>query len=533
MSILQVYCDNEDEVHRFPLTGTTRVGRASDNDIQLTGRAVSRHHATFVVVGEGRETRVFLHDEGSGNGTFLNDEKLAPQSPVVVKSGDKIRFGGHQALLLERTSTKADSAQETDMRGILDSLSAMTPKRWRALFQFCMEAPGLRGKRLLDKAVDMVQLNLRFEVLAFFLEDEDGELIATRAWTPEGPHDSHTLINRDTMEQVWEQQRAASEVYDGVRPAEFAAFANVACLPLATRTRCLGKLYCESGSTTAAYDYDYADVQFLLITARAVANALGHVDPSEFPPEAVSDVDSDMTAEMVLELGDADFEQEVSTFQDVERQRTAALIAARDAAHEANRAKSEFLANMSHELRTPLHSIIGFSELGIKKIEKAPREKLGNFFQNIRQSGQTLLRLVDELLDLSKLEAGRMALDQKSVDLQTLFASVLEELTALLRKRSLTVCLTKADTPCVVRVDPVRMMQVLRNLLSNAVKFSPKAAGSTSTLAGRRTESLSLCATKDPVCLRKNWNRSSTSSSSRRERRTGTEERAWGWRSLR
>lgn len=143
------------------------------------------------------------------------------------------------------------------------------------------------------------------------------------------------------------------------------------------------------------------------------------------------------------------------------------------AAEEANRIKGEFLANMSHELRTPLHGILSFAAFGLKKVETAPPEVLKTYFEKIDRSAQTLLALINDLLDLAKLEAGRMVFDFSPVDLRTIVLGVLDEFSSMAEHRGLKIRLDAANAPRSIVADGMKLTQVVRNLLSNAVKFSP------------------------------------------------------------
>ena len=160
---------------------------------------------------------------------------------------------------------------------------------------------------------------------------------------------------------------------------------------------------------------------------------------------------------------------DVSEFRRAER----AILEAKEAAEEASRVKSEFIANISHELRTPLQSIIGYSELGkTRGAETAPR--LASMFSDIHASGQRMLALVNDLLDVSKLESAVGTFDLERCDLRPLVASVVRELEPLLADRRLRVELGQAASPLVARVDPLRFQQVIRNVLANAIRFSPE-----------------------------------------------------------
>ena len=143
-------------------------------------------------------------------------------------------------------------------------------------------------------------------------------------------------------------------------------------------------------------------------------------------------------------------------------------------AEESNRAKSEFLANMSHELRTPLHSILSFASFGIKKYDGAKPEKLLDYFNRIKKSGKTLLELLDDLLDLAKLESRKATFVFEPTDLDALISSVTSELDTLLSERNLKVQQKDSTFDEQIALDADKIKQVLRNLLNNAIKFSPE-----------------------------------------------------------
>jgi PAS domain S-box-containing protein len=170
---------------------------------------------------------------------------------------------------------------------------------------------------------------------------------------------------------------------------------------------------------------------------------------------------------------------DVSELRGAER----ATRAARDLAEEASRAKSEFVANVSHELRTPLQSIIGFSELGT--VRARAHEKLAAMFSDIHAAGQRMLALVNDLLDVARLESSVGTLHLERTDLRPLVREVLAELQPLLARRQLHVALVLSEAPLVAKVDPLRFQQVLRNVMANAIRFAPP--GSTIDLVGDAT----------------------------------------------
>lgn len=141
----------------------------------------------------------------------------------------------------------------------------------------------------------------------------------------------------------------------------------------------------------------------------------------------------------------------------------------------ASRLKSEFLAGMSHELRTPLNSILGFSELLLRQIGGSLTERQLKQVKAITSSGQHLLRLINDILDLSKVEAGKTELILQAVDIGALCNQCLRMMQATVEKKRITVTLELDYRIDRVMVDAQRVTQMLINLLSNAVKFTPEA----------------------------------------------------------
>jgi signal transduction histidine kinase/DNA-binding response OmpR family regulator len=154
------------------------------------------------------------------------------------------------------------------------------------------------------------------------------------------------------------------------------------------------------------------------------------------------------------------------------KDRQAELGRARSEAEAATRAKSAFLAAMSHELRTPLGAVIGFGELLEDEVAGELNERQARYVENIVSSGRHLLELINDVLDLSKVEAGRMELERERIDVQPVLASSLHIVESIARRKNVRVELDIVGPLPEVLVDEGRLKQILYNLLSNAVKFT-------------------------------------------------------------
>ncbi len=245
---------------------------------------------------------------------------------------------------------------------------------------------------------------------------------------------------------------------------------SVLCAPLIHKGNLVGILYLENNLTTGAFTSRRVEMLQLMCSQAAVSleNARLYEEVEEYSRTLEQKV-AERTEK--IEEANRDLKKEIAE-KELARE---AFLHAKLTADQASRAKSDFLANMSHELRTPLNAIIGFSELLEDKLYGDLNENQMKFVNHVLESARHLLMLINEILDLSKVESGKMALHLSQMDLsQTMETSLL-----LIREKainhSLKLDMDMADDLVGTQIlaDELRFKQMLFNLLSNAAKFTP------------------------------------------------------------
>ena len=168
-------------------------------------------------------------------------------------------------------------------------------------------------------------------------------------------------------------------------------------------------------------------------------------------------------------MGYRGIDRDITRRKEIEK----ALIESQKNAEHANALKSLFLANISHELRTPMHHILSYAKFGVNKINKVDKEKLLYYFSQIRISGNRLLSLLNDLLDLSKLESGQTKYSMSKKDLQPIIENLISEFSMLAREKRLTFKFDNFSSSSLAFFDESKISQVIRNVFSNAVRYTP------------------------------------------------------------
>jgi len=228
------------------------------------------------------------------------------------------------------------------------------------------------------------------------------------------------------------------------------------------------------------------DIPTVFLTAYAEDDILERaksINPFGYLLKPVQSRDLKVAIEMAIYAADIDKNRKIAekklklAKEDLERQvekRTAELKLAKENAEKANQAKSEFLANISHELRNPMHHILSYSKSGEIKYNKSTDEKRLHYFKQIRISASRLMSLINNLLDITKMESGRMDYILKECDFQKIVEEAVFEFNPSIEEKQLAIEMENNCAVDFVSCDSYRIGQVIRNLLANTIRFSPE-----------------------------------------------------------
>jgi signal transduction histidine kinase len=248
--------------------------------------------------------------------------------------------------------------------------------------------------------------------------------------------------------------------FPGLLPEMKAGFRSFLSVPLISRDQPIGGLHIRSKKSRI---YSEKDLKLAENIAGQISGAI-----------AIARLYSELKeAKETLQKKEEELRHSQEILETRVKERTEDLLKARDAAEAANRAKSEFLANMSHELRTPLNHIIGFTELVVDKQAGDLNETQAEYLGDVLGSSRHLLSLINDILDLSKVEAGKLQLEVGEVFLPVLLQNSFTMIKEKAMKHGIQLQMEIDGIPEQIRGDERKLKQILYNLLSNALKFTP------------------------------------------------------------
>jgi signal transduction histidine kinase/HAMP domain-containing protein len=381
---------------------------------------------------------------------------------ALARGADEVRRGnlGYQlplrrkdelGLLAESFNRMSSKLRETveSLAHLNRNLEAEVARRTEALrrsrdFIALLNAPLLLSK-LLDTALEALVRQTDSLAGALFLRQagDTYELVVTHGALASAfaPHDVPSFIHAAAQARRPQLFEALPQTYPLVR--ELPAAKLLLCGPVRFRD----------------------SLEALLVLALA-----------DRPSEEQVDFVDHASSQLAIAVANARAYTAAETLAKQLEQRNVALRQQRDQLQELNRLKSEFVANISHELRTPLNAIIGYTELVNEGVYGAVTPEQAQSLGGILENAGDLLQLINQILDLSKVEVGKMAVALQDIDLNQLVRDTVESAAPLAKDRPYAITLELGADPVGVRTDPTKVRQILLNLVGNAIKFTPEGS---------------------------------------------------------
>ncbi|HZY30066.1 MAG TPA: PAS domain S-box protein [Candidatus Methylomirabilis sp.] len=418
---------------------------------------------------------------GEGVPAAIRDGAWSGETAMLSRDGREIPVS--QVILAHKAADGTVEFLSTIARDITERKRAEGTRQ--ALYQASLAVlEPLSLQERLDRLLQTARNILRFDRICVLLADPEGRWLEGAAVLgiqtplaairlpigPEGGGLAQVYLTQQPF--IWTDSRAPvpeelqlKPPYSQLEAFRSLAFAN---LPLVVQGRAIGVLGADRKHSRQPLDAVTLELLQLFVNQAAVA--IEHARLYEAQRMAAIELEA--------------------TVETRTRELRAANLLLQEAmgqVEEASSHKSEFLANMSHELRTPLNSILGFSELLQQQTYGPFTAKQNRYVANIHTSGSHLLALINDLLDLSKVEAGKIDLRPETFEVREALAAALAEIRPQAEAKHLRLQLQTDETLSILTADPVRFKQILYNLLSNAVKFTPE--GGRITVTARRVPS--------------------------------------------